>query len=338
MSLNLGKGVQVSKGVRWPALILSVAGAALAYLGVSLWAGADEVGRAVTRIGAQGLAAMLALSLVNYALRFVRWQLYLRVLGHAQPVAPSLCIYLAGFALTTTPGKAGEALRSVFLKSRGVPVAASMAAFFSERLSDLLAVVVLVVVGLGAFPGQWLLAAAGAGLVLALSAPLMLPVPWQRSLHGRLRQRLVPQSRSGRAVQALAGVLTQARACHTPLVLLAAFGLSLVAWAAEAWAFHLMLGWLDAAQGMPFSSLVYSAGVLAGAISFLPGGLGGTEATMVGLLLWAGQSQAPAVAATLLIRLTTLWFAVLIGAVALAVVLRGERQRGVAASHGACPA
>ncbi|WP_442774628.1 lysylphosphatidylglycerol synthase transmembrane domain-containing protein [Sphaerotilus montanus] len=329
---------RIPKGVRWPALILSVAAAALAYLGVSLWAGADGVVRAVTRIGAQGFAAMLALSLVNYALRFVRWQLYLRVLGHAQPVAPSLCIYLAGFALTTTPGKAGEALRSVFLKPRGVPVAASMAAFFSERLSDLLAVVVLVVVGLGAFPEQWLLAGAGAGLVLALSAPLMLPAPWQRTLHGGLRRRLAPEGRAGRAVQALAGVLAQARACHTPWVLLAAFGLSLVAWAAEAWAFHLVLGWLGAAQGMQFSSLVYSAGVLAGAISFLPGGLGGTEATMVGLLLWAGQSQAPAVAATLLIRLTTLWFAVLIGAVALAAVLRGERQRRVAAPHSACPA
>jgi uncharacterized protein (TIRG00374 family) len=329
---------KISNGVRWPALILSVVVAALAYLGVSLWVGAQEVRQAITRIGVQGLVVMLALSLVNYALRFVRWQLYLRVLGHAQPVAPSLCIYLGGFALTTTPGKAGEALRSVFLKSRGVPVVTSMAAFFSERLSDLLAVVVLVVVGLGAFPGQWLLALAGAGLILVLSVPLMLPAVRQRALHGWVQQRLAPQSRLGRAVQALAGVLGQARACHTPRVLLASFGLSLVAWAAEAWAFHLMLGWLGAAHGVQFSSLVYSAGVLAGAISFLPGGLGGTEATMVGLLLWAGQSQAPAVAATLLIRLTTLWFAVLIGAVALALVLRGERRRGLAEPNSACPA
>lgn len=56
--------------------------------------------------------------------------------------------------------------------------------------------------------------------------------------------------------------------------------------------------------------------MLAGALSFMPGGIGGAEGVMVALLM----TQAPAadaVAATVLIRLTTLWFAVAIGALAL---------------------
>jgi len=53
-----------------------------------------------------------------------------------------------------------------------------------------------------------------------------------------------------------------------------------------------------------------------GALSFMPGGLGGDEAVMVGLLVWQGLDAADAVAATVIIRVTTLWFAVLLGVAA----------------------
>lgn len=44
------------------------------------------------------------------------------------------------FALTTTPDKAGEAIRSLYLqKSFKVPLSHSFAAFFAERFVDLLA-------------------------------------------------------------------------------------------------------------------------------------------------------------------------------------------------------
>jgi uncharacterized protein (TIRG00374 family) len=105
-------------------------------------------------------------------------------------------------------------------------------------------------------------------------------------------------------------------------VLAIATALSLVAWGAEAFAFHLMLDWLGLQVDVAFAVFVYAAAMLAGALSFLPGGLGGAEATMVSLLLWLGQPQAPAVAATVLIRLTTLWFAVVLGLLALGSLLR----------------
>ena len=53
--------------------------------------------------------------------------------------------------------------------------------------------------------------------------------------------------------------------------------------------------------------------MLSGTLSGLPGGLGGTEATAVALLLLQGVPAETAVLATAIIRVTTLWFAVLIG-------------------------
>ena len=64
--------------------------------------------------------------------------------------------------------------------------------------------------------------------------------------------------------------------------------------------------------------------MLAGALSFLPGGLGGAEAIMISLLVLKGMTMPAAIAATVFIRLATLWFAVLIGLLALYKSRKGE--------------
>ncbi len=344
------------------ALILSVAAAAAGYLAFSLWGGWAQVGQALAQVGWAGLAVLLALSLVNYGLRFVRWQLYLTALGHAQPWRASLRIYLAGFALTTTPGKAGEALRSLFLQHRGMPVERSLAALISERLSDLVAVVLLCLIGLSQFPALRVVVVVAVGLIVVAYVAIARARP-QIGQHGRqsvgpscvpaggqapgpsdrqstgtpgdmsakfMNKQSAPfergPSRLRSAFARVQQLLASARPCHTPTLLLSTTVLSLIAWAAEAWAFHLLLGALGSTATLSFSVFVYAIAVLAGALSFLPGGLGGTEATMMSLLLITGHEQAVAVVATVLIRLTTLWFAVALGLVAL---LRLMREPGV---------
>jgi glycosyltransferase 2 family protein len=51
----------------------------------------------------------------------------------------------------------------------------------------------------------------------------------------------------------------------------------------------------------------------------MPGGLGGAELAMTGLLSLNNVPLADAIAASLVIRLATLWFAVLLGGLALAL-------------------
>ena len=66
---------------------------------------------------------------------------------------------------------------------------------------------------------------------------------------------------------------------------------------------------------------------VAGALSFLPGGLGVTEAGMLALLgdLATGCSRSVSAAATFITRLCTLWFAVVVGLAALLLFSRRAR-------------
>ncbi|MEN4748558.1 lysylphosphatidylglycerol synthase transmembrane domain-containing protein [Pseudomonas sp. Ps21-P2] len=306
-------------GWRYRAVVLSVVGSALGYLGFSLWGGWQAVGAAVSEVGLVGIGIALLMSSVNYGLRFVRWQTYLKVLGHPMPWRPSLNIYLAGFALTTTPGKAGEALRGVLLKRWGVPYPQSFAAFFSERLSDLFAVVLLTLFGLSLYPQAWPMIVVGVALVA-----VGLVVLSQR----RLLERITGTMPAGGGkvfglLRHLLQVLVHAQQCHGLRLMLGLTALSVVAWSAEALAFDWILKWMGTDIPLTFAVFVYALAMLAGAVSFMPGGLGGAEAVMVGLLVWKGMNSADAVAATVLIRLATLWFAVAIGAVML-VRLKGE--------------
>ena len=94
--------------------------------------------------------------------------------------------------------------------------------------------------------------------------------------------------------------------------------LGVLAWLAEGVGFW----WLLDALGhpLPFAAavFVYAFAMLVGGLSFLPGGLGSSEAVMIGLLSLHGLPEAAAVTATLICRLATLWFAVGLGALFLA--------------------
>lgn len=300
-----------------PALLL-IAAAAFGYLALSLWAGWREVLAASARAGVGVVLGLLGLSLLNYLLRGIRWRHYLGLLGVAPPLATALRIYCAGFALTITPGKLGELLRGWLLKPHGVSLMASAAAFFAERAMDLLTIVLLCGLVFQLYPaGAPLILAAGGVVVcavIAVQSPRWIHAidAWAGRFHGRWARGLCHLCR----------LVLDFRRCFTPATLLYALLIGVVAWGAEAVGFHWLLLSLGYALPLSMSVFIYSFAMLAGGVSFLPGGIGGSELVMVGLLVWQGVPEPVAVSATLITRLATLWFAVALGGLALASLRR----------------
>ncbi len=297
----------------------SAAIAAALYLGFSNFAGWRGVVSAFAEVGGLFVAAALALSLVNYGLRIARWRLYLAALGFEIDWESAEAVYLAGFAFTATPGKAGELLRGVFLQRRGVPFLTATAAFVSERVGDLVAMLVIALPGAAACPNGGPIFAIAFAVLAALVVALSQAHGLERARAALERTRLPFAARLSAPIR----LLIESRRCHAPRIFALGLGLGLVAWSAEAFAFDLVLGRMGVEIGLGAAMSIYALSMLAGAISFLPGGVGGAEAVMTALLILAGAGEAEAVAATIVIRLATLWYAVAIGAAALAI----ERRR-----------
>lgn len=304
----------ILSGWRFRALLLTILISAVGYLLFSLWAGWREVVAAMLRVGLAGGVVILGLSLVNYGLRFQRWQKYLGLLGHRVHAPESLRIYIAGFAMTILPGKAGEAIRSLFLKHHGVTYPESLAAFFSEHFSNLISMLLLVAIGLWVYPQAKPLVLILAGLIL-IGLIVLQQTRWLKALK-RIAENALPQRLGHLAGSTIEIVLHSGRCFRLPM-LLYGIALGVVAWGAEGVAFYYIMHQLGSELSLPTALFIYAFSMLIGALSFLPGGLGGAEATMVTLLMLNHVAQPQAVAATVLIRLATLWFAVALGVFAL---------------------
>ena len=296
------------------ALTLSMGLAALLYLGVVLFADWEAVLAAWWRIDWPVLVAIFALSLVNYLLRFWRWQRYITAFGHVLPWRRHFLYYLAGFTLTVTPGKAGEAVRSLYLHQYGVSYAQSLAALFVERLLDVLAMSLLALLILLARPDYaWLVI-----LAWVLTAPLgwLMTRAWLPDKLCVLGQG----HRYGHQFDRLARLLDSAATLLRPGYFLFGMSLGVLSWGLEGLSLYLIADNLGVGISLATGVGVYAIAVLAGALSFLPGGLGGTEAVMGVLLIAFGADSATAVAMTLLCRIATLWFAVALGGVAVGIL------------------
>jgi uncharacterized protein (TIRG00374 family) len=292
---------------------------ALVFVGLVAYGDSREVASRLVNFPLPLLLAALSLAALNFLLRFLRWSYYLRVLRIRVPWGVSGLIFLAGLSLSITPGKVGELLKSYLLRDRvGVPVPASVPVVVMERVTDVVSVVLLGLVGVLLLPplvaygllAVLLVCALGTLVLTSRHSDGLLRLPFIRRWQAELRT-----SREG--LRQLTG----------PRPLLVAILLGGLAWLSEGVALWVILQGLDAPVDLRWALPIYAAATLVGAASALPGGLLGTEGSMVALLQQTGIDRGAASTGTLLVRLVTLWFAVLVGMVALACLHRVRRVR-----------
>ena len=299
-------------------LALSLIFALLVFVALTFYADAPRLFAAFAKFDWRFLPLALATTLANYLLRFARWHYYLDVIGAKNvPRRDSLMIFLSGFSLTMTPGKLGEVLKSFLLKSRcGTPVSYSASIVFAERLTDVLGVVILAAVGLVFYP----LGLSALGIVLVVTALFVL-VAQQRALAERLLDLFARLPFIGRFANLARNLYESAYLMLRAKPLLIAIALATVAWFGECLTFFIVLLGIGLAPSVLLllqATFIYAAASLFGAVSMLPGGLGATEGGITLLLQQiVGLAREEAVAAALIVRLCTLWFAVLLGVIAL---------------------
>ena len=283
--------------------------------------GWKKIGPSLESLRWSAFFAALGLASSNYVLRFLKWEYYLARLGiRGVPKLESALVFLSGFVLTVTPGKLGEVFKSAVLsETHDVPVARTAPIVVAERLTDVIGVVALIAIGSAGFAGglPWALAGlAGVcvGMVFVLwRRPGELFVAWLERGPNRLRA-LAPKFRDG---------FESLRIVASPGALLWPSALSVVGWACEGTALYVLLGGFGVAVSLPLAIFFFSTATLAGAVIPIPGGLGVAEAMIQEQLVHIGRVPGgTATAAMILIRFATLWWAVVVGFAALALLKR----------------
>jgi len=296
---------------KWLLLAVLTVGVFVALVGYGDFDGTiDEIGN----LPISYLLAGLGLALSNYLLRFLRWAFYLKVLKIEAPVGISALVFLSGLAMSITPGKAGELVKCYLLNSKTqVPVSRSAPVVVMERLTDVISVIILGLTGFVLLPVP---------VIVVLAVALVVSVIGLMFALSRHALRLTGLPILSKWSELLKDSQEGFKELAAPRVMVVGVAIGAVAWFAEGLALWVILRGIGSEIDLVRALPIYAAATLVGAVTALPGGLVGTEGSMLAFLQQSGVTRAGASAGTVLIRLVTLWFAVLVGLLALLALRR----------------
>lgn len=308
-------------------ILISIAAGALVYLAFSIYADFDKLISAFIHFSWLWLPVILALSFMNYIFRFIKWQYYLNILEIKLSYKTSFLIFLSAFTMSVTPGKMGEVLKSYLLKEEnGTPVSKTAPIVLAERLTDFVSIVLLCISGSIVFNyGQILIIIIGMIFIFTIILLSMKNISLR--IIGFFEKINFLKKHIQKIHTAYESVYTMLKI----KALLIATVISLVSWFFECIGFYLVINIFSNPIGLEISVLsatfIYAFSTLIGAIAMLPGGVGLTEASLTGLLVFSNIPKDISVASTIMIRLATLWFAVFVGIIAIFIYQRITNKR-----------
>ena len=294
-------------------VVISIAIAGALYLAFTIYADFTNVVEAFRKFDFLLLPVLLFLSFLNYYTRFLKWDYYLSIVNIKMKKLDSLSTFMSGLIMSITPAKLGEVLKSVLVKEiTGEPISKTAPIILAERITDFLSLLAIAITGAFIFDygGDITVVIATFFVVLIFiisNKSVALPIIDFSEKIPFIKKYIHDIHSAYESSYQLLKI--------KPLILMTL--LSLISWGFECWGYYIILKNFNIDFGPLWASFSYSFSTIIGAISMLPGGLGLTEGSLTFLLV---QKKVPldiSVATTFIVRVVTLWFAVLIGIVSL---------------------
>ena len=309
-------------------IIYSLVFGALVYLGLSIYANLNELLIAFGQFKWLVFPLVLFFSFCNYTARFLKWEYYTRILGIKIERKLNFLIFLSSFIMAITPGKVGEVFKSYLLKEQnGTSISRSAPIILAERITDFLSLILLSLIGAFMFGYETKLIIF-TGVFFILLIILISSKRISYSVIGYFEKFKSFSKISHKVHTAYDSIYQMVRFKGLMVTLL----LSIISWFFECTGFYIVINSFGVENlihvNIFAATFIYGFATIAGAVTMLPGGLGATDASIAFLLVsLQNAAQNIAVAATLIIRVATLWFAVLVGVISILFYQRISHKR-----------
>lgn len=273
-----------------------------------------EVSQALLHFRFRYLMIALAFSLISEIFRFSKWRAYLYQIGvRGLPWIHSLRLYIASLLLTLASEKTSSVLKGVWLNRLcGVPVERGIFIDTADRLTNGLTLVIFVSLSLLFLPFNGLISAilVTLAIVILIISQIRPAALWLISW----TEKIPSMQESATHVRELfQGPIS----LFSPFTMLWTYLLGSLSWFCKGIGFYYIFLGLGMAPGyyqMVMAIFIFALASVLGTLSGLPGGFGIVEAMTAGLItIILKQTPAFAVSATLLMRLTTIWFVISLG-------------------------
>lgn len=292
-------------------IFISLAIAGILYLAFTIYADYKQVAEVFSKFNWLLFPLLLLLSFANYFTRFLKWDYYLKILKVKITWIDSFSIFMSGLIMSVTPGKMGELLKSYLVKQLcNEPISKTAPVIFAERITDFISLVIIGLIGAYVYDyGRLVVMAVGVFFLVVII------IISNRNLALFLINKLEKVNFLKKHIQSIHNLYESSYILLRPGALINMTLLSFVSWSFECFGYYIILINFGVDVSFLWASFSYGFATIVGAISMLPGGLGITEGSLTFLLVQKNYPKDVAVASTFLIRVVTLWFAVLVGVI-----------------------
>lgn len=257
------------------------------------------------------LGPILVVAIVEMLLKGFRQQTLLKKSKIIIPLKSSMLLYLSGLSMTITPAASGQLIKSYYLKKKyNYSVSKTIPIIIIERWHDLLAVVILIAISL-IFVHSVILS------VMTIIIFGVLAIVFAGCRSSKVFNLL---KRFSKKIPFMGRNLAKFEESHDGLrsltgakITFLAWLISIVSWILDAIVVKLIFVGFGVKLSMFHTIVAIYSSLVVGVVTLIPGGLGVTEITAVGLLIKAGLVLSLASSITLFYRIMSVWFPTLVG-------------------------
>ena len=295
-------------------IILMIVAAAAIYAIFLFISDYQKISDVVIDFKIEYLIPILSLVTVSWIPLILMWHLLLKKNGINIPFRKNIVIWLSGSALSLTPGQIGELIKSQLIKTLyDIPRTKTAPVVLVEKFYSLTGAIIAGIIGI-------IILGMDFNLVLfsiAILSIIFLLIYYRPVLQYGLKRITkfkffskysdnitdsyeILRNSTGSGISSICIALA---ICYWIIISLSVY-VTLLAFGIEGASFLKTIS-------------IYTSSVIIGVITFIPGGLGITEGSLVGLFTLEGINVSIALILSVVIRLTTLWYSVSIGFIGL---------------------
>ena len=258
------------------------------------------------------LPIILLLAPLSWIIIFFRWHLLLKNSGITVPKKENFKIYMAGFAMSVTPGKVGELIKSQFLKSKyGIPRKNTIPIILSEYFYNIIGVLAVSILGVYYFEFSLYVIIFTSGLIITALTIISSETFFKKFINLISKRNFLKKY-----VSSLSDSHIILKKSTRGKIFIISSALTVAFWLTEALIVYFVFLSFNILNFEFFKIVaIYTTSLILGIVSFLPMGVGVVEGSLAGFLSYEGVDISIALTLVILIRIFTRWYGVIVGLV-----------------------
>jgi len=285
-------------------------GAITVYIAFLIISDLNVISNKILDMKPEYLVYILILAPSSWFIVFLRWHLLLKNSNIDIPKKENFKIYMTGFAMSATPGKIGELIKSQLLHQKfQVPKKNSIPIIISEQFYNIIGILVISILGLFYFDFSIYAVFITSGLLITIYFLLSSQKTFKKFTDIISRKKFL--KKYAPSLSDSYSILK--KSVSGKITIIASF-LSVIFWLIESVIAYLVLLSFDI-QSLEFLQLAatYTTSIIIGVISFLPMGIGVVEGSLAGFFSYQNIEIPLALTLVIFIRIFTRWYGVVVG-------------------------